>query len=159
VISGYGYSLEKTFVPKRVAHYRQSGVAGRSDHVIEGFGGQARGEPFARYVADMTAERDGWTDVEDIVTIFEACARPEPASVYQGVTSPSLIVTGSEDSAHRSSLALHERLAGSELAKMEGAGHLCQLERPWEWDSIVLDFLRRHRLLPAAMKENGNGRG
>jgi hypothetical protein len=29
---------------------------------------------------------------------------------------------------------------------MEGAGHACNMERPWEWDAHFLDFLRRQDL-------------
>ncbi len=28
-------------------------------------------------------------------------------------------------------------------AVIEGAGHVCNLERPWEYDRVVLDFLAR----------------
>jgi pimeloyl-ACP methyl ester carboxylesterase len=38
-------------------------------------------------------------------------------------------------------------VAGCELITMDGAGHSCNMERPWEWDNYALDFLRKHSLL------------
>jgi pimeloyl-ACP methyl ester carboxylesterase len=58
-----------------------------------------------------------------------------------------LIITGSEDSSHDSAFRLHDRIAGSELVTIDGAGHACQLEQPWEWDRIALEFLRRKGVL------------
>jgi pimeloyl-ACP methyl ester carboxylesterase len=41
---------------------------------------------------------------------------------------------------------LQKRVAGCELITIGGAGHACNMERPWEWDALALEFLREHRL-------------
>ncbi len=38
---------------------------------------------------------------------------------------------------------LHRRIAGSLFHIIEGAGHCCNVEKPWDYDEAVLDFLRR----------------
>ena len=48
--------------------------------------------------------------------------------------------------------ALQQRIKGCELVTIEGAGHACNMERPWEFDAHVLDFLKRRGLLPQEAK-------
>jgi len=33
-----------------------------------------------------------------------------------------------------------------EVVSIGGAGHSCNMEQPWEWDAIFLDFLQRRGL-------------
>jgi 3-oxoadipate enol-lactonase len=62
------------------------------------------------------------------------------------VDVPTLVLTGDEDVGDIHSIA--DRLAtgipGAERATIAGAAHLPNLERPEEFDRIVLDFLARH---------------
>jgi 3-oxoadipate enol-lactonase len=59
---------------------------------------------------------------------------------------PTLVLTGDEDVGDIHTIA--DRLAGgipgAERATIAGAAHLPNLERPDEFDCIVLDFLARH---------------
>ena len=59
-----------------------------------------------------------------------------------------LIMTGSEDAAHKRAFALRDVLPDAELVTLVGAGHACQLEQPWEFDRHLLDFLDRRVGLP-----------
>jgi pimeloyl-ACP methyl ester carboxylesterase len=70
-----------------------------------------------------------------------------PASQRLGdVNVPTLVVTGDEDV--DDIRVMGDRLArdipGAERATIAGAAHLPNLERPEEFDRIVLDFLERH---------------
>ena len=70
-----------------------------------------------------------------------------PASQRLGdIAVPTLVVTGDEDV--EDILVIAERLArdipDAERAQIAGAAHLPNLERPEEFDRIVLDFLERH---------------
>ena len=70
-----------------------------------------------------------------------------PASQRLGdVNVPTLVVTGDEDV--DDIRVMGDRLArdipGAERATIAGAAHLPNLERPEEFDRIVLDFLARH---------------
>ena len=64
-----------------------------------------------------------------------------------------LIITGSEDNSHESAFALQQRVAGCELITMEGAGHACNMERPWEWDTHFLRFLAQRGLFTGEIRE------
>jgi pimeloyl-ACP methyl ester carboxylesterase len=62
------------------------------------------------------------------------------------VKVPTLVLTGDEDVAdfHRIADRLATEIPGAERATIADAAHLPSLERPKEFDRIVLDFLARH---------------
>jgi 3-oxoadipate enol-lactonase len=62
------------------------------------------------------------------------------------VKVPTLVVTGDEDvtDIHRIADRLAAGIAGAERARIAGAAHLPSLERPEEFDRIVLAFLAEH---------------
>lgn len=62
------------------------------------------------------------------------------------VKVPTLVLTGDEDVAdfHRIADRLAAEIPGAERAMIADAAHLPSLERPKEFDRIVLDFLARH---------------
>ncbi len=62
------------------------------------------------------------------------------------VNVPTLVLTGDEDVAdiHRIAERLAAEIAGAERATIADAAHLPSLERPEQFDRIVLDFLARH---------------
>jgi pimeloyl-ACP methyl ester carboxylesterase len=62
------------------------------------------------------------------------------------VNVPTLVLTGDEDvpDIHRIADRLAAGIPGAERATMAGAAHLPSLERPDEFDRIVLAFLARH---------------
>jgi 3-oxoadipate enol-lactonase len=70
-----------------------------------------------------------------------------PASERLGdVNAPALVLTGDDDVAdiHRIADRLTAGIPGAERATIAGAAHLPSLDRPEEFDRIVLDFLARH---------------
>jgi len=70
-----------------------------------------------------------------------------PASERLGdVTVPTLVLTGDDDvhDIHRIADRLAAGIPGAERATIAGAAHLPSLDRPEEFDRIVLDFLARH---------------
>ncbi len=70
-----------------------------------------------------------------------------PASKRLGdIRVPTLIVTGDEDleDIHRIADRLTREIAGATRATIADAAHLPNLERPAEFNRIVLDFLRDH---------------
>jgi pimeloyl-ACP methyl ester carboxylesterase len=64
-------------------------------------------------------------------------------SAIERVKSPALLVWGTKDGAVdiRSASALQQKLSGSELAIIEGAGHLPFEETPEEFNHVVMEFL------------------
>jgi 3-oxoadipate enol-lactonase len=70
-----------------------------------------------------------------------------PASRRLGeVDVPTLVVTGDEDvrDIHEIADKLATEIPGAERATIAGSGHLPSLERPDEFDAVVLAFLRKH---------------
>lgn len=70
-----------------------------------------------------------------------------PASARLGeIGVPTLVVTGSEDvrDIHEIADKLRAEIPAAESATIAGSGHLPSLERPDEFDRVVLGFLREH---------------
>lgn len=62
------------------------------------------------------------------------------------VAVPTLVVTGDEDvrDIHEIAEKLVAEIPNAERARIAGSGHLPSLERPDEFDRVVLTFLREH---------------
>jgi len=70
-----------------------------------------------------------------------------PASTRLGdVRVPTLVVTGDDDvhDIHQIADKLEAEIPGAERAHIAGSGHLPSLERPDEFDRVVLAFLGKH---------------
>jgi pimeloyl-ACP methyl ester carboxylesterase len=152
IVTGGGYREVKDFTVKRIKQYSEQGVAFRYQHTFEDYSPAFRDTDYARYFAQIFTERNQWADAPTIVEQFRALGQPDPDWLHTGIKAPMLIITGSEDNSHESAFALQERVPGCELVTMEGAGHACNMERPWEWDAHALAFLRKYELVevPAA---------
>ena len=149
VLSGAGYQAgPKEMAPRRIAQYAEHGVAFRHQHTFDDFSPTFRQSDLARYFADIFTERNQWADAATIIEMFRALGEPDPDWLHVGVKAPTLIITGSEDNAHQRAFALQARIAGAQLVTMEGAGHACNMERPWEWDAHFVAFLAQRGLFP-----------
>lgn len=62
------------------------------------------------------------------------------------VRVPTLVVCGTEDSVTPPAMSheLARGIAGAQLALIEGAGHLSNIEQPDRFNALLLDFLQRH---------------
>ena len=79
----------------------------------------------------------------------EALARdPEPASFFDTLTMPVLIMSGTADRNHAAAEALHAHVRTSEFRAIEGAGHAVMQEAPWFYDQYTIEFLAKHKLWP-----------
>jgi pimeloyl-ACP methyl ester carboxylesterase len=152
VVSGAGYSPVKEFAFNRMRQYGEHGVAFRYEHTFADFSPAFRDTDMARYFADIFVERNPWADAATIIEQFRALSEPDPDWLFEGVKAPMLIITGSEDNSHQGAFALQKRVAGCELITMKGAGHACNMERPWEWDAHFLRFLAQHGLFQGEMR-------
>src|SRR5690606_37666398 len=126
--------------------YTEHGIDFRYDYVFQDLSPEFGKTEMAKYFAELFSERNEWADVESIIEQFRALAQPDPEDLHSGITVPSIILTGSEDSAHERAFALQERIPGCELYTLEGAGHACMMEKPWELDREMLRFLAKHGL-------------
>ena len=148
ILTGGGYFATRD-LSHRIRQHEEDGLAGRRAYALEMFGPHFRGSGLAGYFADMLVERERWADAQTIANLFRALERPLPDGLLGSIRAPTLIVTGTEDPGHRLQFELQRRIAGAELRAIEGAGHICNIEQPWEYDSLVLDFLQRRGLMPA----------
>jgi pimeloyl-ACP methyl ester carboxylesterase len=148
VLSGTGYIPGKEFAHRRLAAYRAKGLDYRWEYTFEDLSPAFRVTPLAHYFAELFAERNRFADLATIMRQFEALARPDPEDHHSAIGCPTIILSGTEDGAHPSAAALKERIPGCELKVLPGAGHACQIEQPWLFDRLMIDFLRRHGLFP-----------
>jgi 3-oxoadipate enol-lactonase len=145
--SGCSYRPVKEFAFKRAAQYAELGIAFRREHALGDFSPTFRHTPLATYFIDALVERNQWADAPTIAEMFRALSAPDPDWLFSGVRCPMLIITGSEDNSHEGAFTLQARVAGCELVTLDGAGHACNMEQPWEWDRHALRFLGKHGLL------------
>lgn len=86
------------------------------------------------------------TSVEGYVGCAAAVRGMDLLDRLSALKAPTLIIVGDQDPATPVSAAeqLHDRIAGSELALLESASHLSNVERPHAFNRALLDFLGRH---------------
>ena len=151
ILSGAGLpegSGPKPFALKRIGHYGELGVGFRYRHALEDFSPAFREAPMGRYFARLFAERNQWADVATIIEMFRALGEPDPEWLHSELRAPVMIIKGSLDGDVSRAFALKDCIPGAEIAVIEGAGHCCNMEQPWEWDTHALRFLLQHRLFP-----------
>jgi pimeloyl-ACP methyl ester carboxylesterase len=147
VVSGARYRRETAGSQSgRAAKYAAEGLDHRYRHTLEDFSPAFRQTEMAQYFARLFQERNAWTDANTYRDLVAARSDPEPDWMHEGIRAPTLIIAGSEDKQYRSSLELQKHIRGAEHVTMHGAGHACNMERPWEWDKHFLDFLTRNQL-------------
>jgi pimeloyl-ACP methyl ester carboxylesterase len=149
VLSGTGYTPAKEFAKLRYNDYAARGIDYRWDFTFADLSPAFRATPLAHFFATLFTERNDTADLASILYQFQALQKPEPEGHHQRIACPTAILTGSEDSAHPSAFALKARIPHCELKILHGAGHACQMEQPWLFDRLMIEFLAKHGLHPA----------
>ena len=148
VLAGAGYNPGKEFAQKRIDKYTQYGIDYRWAYTFEDFSPGFRPGPMAHYFADLFTARNETSDVDTIIRQFKALQQPERDGHYEEINCPTVILTGSEDNSHQRAFALQDRIPGSELHTLPGAGHACQIEQPRLFNRRMIEFLDGHGLFP-----------
>ncbi len=130
----------------RIKSYQEEGVGFRWRYTFQDFSPAFRATPLAHFFAQVFTERNDAADQASIIHQFEALGAPCPEGFYSTIGRPAIILTGTEDHAHPRAFALKEEIPGCELRVLPGAGHACQLEQPWLFDRLMIEFLERHGL-------------
>ena len=146
VMSGGGRSYRPSAEHQRIPAYQERGLGFRYEHILEEYSPTFRESPQGRYFARLFAERNPWADLPTIIELFRALRQPRPDWLDSGLKAPTLLITGSLDASHEQAFAHQARIPGAELVTIEGGGHACHMEKPWEWDAYFLRFLARHDL-------------
>lgn len=84
------------------------------------------------------------TKPDAIVAALEAMMqRPDSTPTLETITVPTLVIVGDEDvpTPVKDARAMHERIPGSHLEIVAGAGHLANLERPAAFNHLVTEFV------------------
>ena len=82
---------------------------------------------------------------ESYIKSIEASVNMDVRTDLGNIEVPTLVVVGSADRLTTVDMAksIAADIAGAELSIIEGAGHLVNIEEPEQFNSIVVDFLRR----------------
>ncbi len=69
--------------------------------------------------------------------------RPDSTATLATIDVPTLVIVGDEDvpTPPKEARAMHERITGSTLEIISGAGHLSNLERPAAFNHVLTEFL------------------
>jgi pimeloyl-ACP methyl ester carboxylesterase len=138
------------------------GIEGRKKmlQLVEDGGPQAVAEDMIPKLLGETTRRTNPRVVETVRSLAlatgrEAIAgavrammtRPDSTELLSSIHCPALVVVGEEDTITPRPLAeaLHRGIAGSQLAVIDRAGHLANVEQPGLFNAAVADFLG-HRL-------------
>lgn len=148
VLTGAGYhERDGILVPKGILRhepgYTERGTAYRRTQLEGNFSDRFRASALGRYFVDLFAERDPHADAASILALLRAHDPADPDWLHGAITAPTLIVAGGLDRSRQAQEKLRERIRGSEIVVIEGAGHLCNMEQPWAYDAAVLEFLTR----------------
>jgi 3-oxoadipate enol-lactonase len=148
ILTGTGYVPRREFVQPRIDTYTARGIDYRWDYTFEDFSPAFRKTDLATYFANLFTERNDLADAQTIIRLFEAYLAPDPLDHFQRIACPTVILSGSEDVAHQSAFELQAQIPDCELKVLPDAGHACQMEQPWLFDRLMIEFLDQHGLLP-----------
>jgi pimeloyl-ACP methyl ester carboxylesterase len=155
ILSGVGYNPAKEFATRLSDAYSKRGADYRWQHAFQGFSPAFRPTPMAYYLAHLFVERNEHLDVASLLHQFEAHKKSDPDDLHSRISCPAIIITGSEDGAHSTSFELQSRIPACELHVLPGGGHVSHLEQPWLFDTYIIEFLKRHNLMPTPAASQG----
>jgi 3-oxoadipate enol-lactonase len=81
------------------------------------------------------------TPVNGFIGCAAALADHDYASAVGTVKHPVLFIGGEKDAATAPMRRLAEKLPGSRFFEISGAGHISNMDRPWEFTQTIRDFL------------------
>ena len=147
VAGGGAGTIARSRMEERIKGYRQWGISYRQQHIESLVTGDFASSDLGNYLISLFLETNQTTDVESIVRIFEALGEHDVTNRLHEIKVPTLIISGDEDTALPRARELNKAIEGSQHAIIKGAGHACALEKPWEFDKLVLGFLTEKALL------------
>ncbi len=141
VAGGGAGTIPRTKMEERIKGYRQWGISYRREHIESLVTGEFASSDLGKYIISLFLKTNGTTDVESIMRIFEALGEHDVTNRLHEIKVPTLIRSGEEDTTLPRARELNKVIGGSQHAIIKGAGHACALEKPWEFDTLVLGFL------------------
>ena len=128
----------------RILEVRENGTGAAAQATLERWFTKSFRETGSA-VLNKVATMINATPVEGFTGCALAIRDMDQSSSLTFIKVPTLIIVGRHDIGTPISAAevLHENIEGSELAIIEDAAHLCNMEQPVAFNDIVLDFLKR----------------
>ena len=126
-----------------IALARAKGSGAVADAQIAGMVGKTTRERHPDIV-DGVHRMLSMAPVEGVVGALEAMiARPDSTPTLATIDVPTLIIVGEEDvlTPPKEAQAMHERIVGSRLEILAGAGHVSNVERPAAFNHVASEFL------------------
>lgn len=140
--------VSKETMEGQIQNYRRFGLAYRAEGIRALVSKEYASSSLGEHLVSMITETNPTTDVESLISLFRALSVFDITSKLHQITVPTVIILGEFDGALPGSLELHRGISGSEHRVIKGAGHACAMEKPWEFDALVLNFLKAKGLLP-----------
>jgi 3-oxoadipate enol-lactonase len=165
VISGTGHwetTDYQAMLRDLINAYEVEGIAYRLRFAHHDLSAVFRATPLGQFVVDQLLSRDQFVDIPSVQLELESLIAEDTQDYYSALGAPAIILTGTEDGSHDRAVELSKRTPDLEISILPGAGHACQLEQPWLFDRLLLEFLDRHDLGPAEAARSrvaGAGRG
>ena len=148
ILSGAGYPPPTAPMLRMVERYKAEGLALRHVQILDHFSEAGRMQPFLQHYARMVCALDNPSTLASIIAMNEALASPTPESYYRDLAAPLLILCGTEDRSLAGAIEMQKVVKGADFRAIEGAGHACMIERPWEYDRHCVAFLAQRGLFP-----------
>lgn len=116
----------------------------RAEHIRMIVGDEFAASPRGRYILDMFRESTPPLSGKAIGQIFRARAPVNLRARLPEISRPTLVVNGATDVSLEAGRETAKRIRRAEHRVVPDAGHMCNFETPWAFDSLVLDFLEAH---------------
>ena len=97
------------------------------------------GSGFGGLGAAVRLRREGITD-------FVVLERADSVGMLGSITVPTLVIVGEHDQvcAPADAAVMAANIPGAELATVDGAGHMSNLENPEAFNAVLLSFVGRY---------------
>jgi pimeloyl-ACP methyl ester carboxylesterase len=148
IVSGTGYPPPREPMLRLIKRYQAEGLSVRKEQILDHFSEAGKALPILQHYARMVVELDNLSTLAAIIAMNEALANPPGEEFYRSLSVPMLIICGTLDRSYPGAIEMQKVIAGSEFRSIEGAGHACMIEQPWEYDRHCIEFLSRLGLFP-----------
>jgi pimeloyl-ACP methyl ester carboxylesterase len=149
ILSGCGYLPTREPMIRWKERYETEGLGLRHGQVLDHFSPAAQQQPLVQHYARMVADLSNEGTLASIIAMNAALSEPDPDSLLETVSAPTLVISGTADRNHASAFELARRIPGGRIVSIEGAGHSSNFEAPWAFDQYCIEFLAEHGLHPA----------
>jgi 3-oxoadipate enol-lactonase len=124
---------------------RQGGAAAVFERMLQGLLGATTRSSRPELVQQVRALAVAQPEVGIRDAIQRLKSRDDSTDLLAGIACPTIVVVGSEDQITAVDVArrMQTRVPGADLAIVEGAGHLSNLEQPEQFNRVLATFLSR----------------